>query len=336
MRGNEKDLSIETLRGLACLFLVLYHVIGPSGGGLKVPDDSIYRYINNTLVYIRMPLFTFLSGYVYALRPVDPSKIKSFLKGKFRRLYLPIIFVGIPFGIIQYFAPGANNPQDDWWGAFAVLYRSQNHFWFLQSLIVIFLLITIFELLNFFENIKKFAFILAISFVIFLTGVASYSFFSLYGAGYLLPFFLLGMGFKRYPICMQFIRGKGFYYVIILFFISILLNQLAMNDLLDLDMSRKSPLSLFVGILSCTFLLSIGFKNMVLCWIGMYSFTIYLFHTFFTGFSRLIVSYANVDALWIYVLVGLLLGIFVPILLNIFVISKSKVLSFMFLGKSLK
>ena len=64
----EKDLRIETMRGLALFLMVAGHVIGSSSDlGMKVPDDSVLRYLYESLVYIRMPLFTAISGYVYAL-----------------------------------------------------------------------------------------------------------------------------------------------------------------------------------------------------------------------------------------------------------------------------
>ena len=60
-----KELSIETLRGLAIVLMVMGHVIGSkSNGGLQVSDDSWYRYFYLTLSPLRMPLFTVISGYV--------------------------------------------------------------------------------------------------------------------------------------------------------------------------------------------------------------------------------------------------------------------------------
>ena len=42
----EKDLRIETMRGLALFLMVAGHVIGSSSDlGMKVPDDSVLRYL---------------------------------------------------------------------------------------------------------------------------------------------------------------------------------------------------------------------------------------------------------------------------------------------------
>src|SRR6185295_5386420 len=65
---------LQTLRGVACLLLVAFHAIGnhPTSG-LHVADDSSFRFFANLFQYVRMPLFTFLSGFVYAYRPVLPG-----------------------------------------------------------------------------------------------------------------------------------------------------------------------------------------------------------------------------------------------------------------------
>ena len=62
---------LDTLRGLACLLLVSYHVIGGDREtGLRLPDEHIAARINDFLALVRMPLFSFLSGMVYAWRPL--------------------------------------------------------------------------------------------------------------------------------------------------------------------------------------------------------------------------------------------------------------------------
>ena len=65
---STKNLKIDTLRGLASVLLVTYHVIGTgSDSGLRIPDGEPVQLFNDSLMYLRMPLFSFLSGFVYAL-----------------------------------------------------------------------------------------------------------------------------------------------------------------------------------------------------------------------------------------------------------------------------
>jgi fucose 4-O-acetylase-like acetyltransferase len=104
--------QIDTIRGLACVLLVAYHVVGsePSNGLLLA--DGPYRLAADLLAYIRMPLFTFLSGYVYAWRPFN-GYIHSFLRGKVRRLLIPMVVVGSVFVFARVVTPGTHVSTDD-------------------------------------------------------------------------------------------------------------------------------------------------------------------------------------------------------------------------------
>src|SRR6056297_1823840 len=115
---RNKDLSIETLRGIAIILVVIGHVIGSkSDGGMRVADDSFLRHLYFSFQYLRMPLFTVISGWVYALRPVAPGNVTSFTIKKIRRIILPLIFVGGSYYVIQSILPGTNfsYPLNDIW-----------------------------------------------------------------------------------------------------------------------------------------------------------------------------------------------------------------------------
>ena len=124
------NFQIETLRGLACLLLVVYHVVGADASlGLQVTEGPV-RLLNDGLAYLRMPLFTFLSGLVYGLRPFAGSS-KHFLSGKMRRLLVPMLVVGTLFAVLQALTPGTNASAGPWY-----LWHVQPvaHFWFVESL----------------------------------------------------------------------------------------------------------------------------------------------------------------------------------------------------------
>src|SRR5690606_26295180 len=52
-------------------------------------------FINQALTPIRMPLFSFLSGIVYAYRPMQRDSVSAFAAGKLRRLVVPFITLTI-------------------------------------------------------------------------------------------------------------------------------------------------------------------------------------------------------------------------------------------------
>ena len=136
-----RKFEIDTLRGLACLMLVAYHVVGYSANsGLRL-ESGFLRDLNDLLSYFRMPLFTVLSGYVYALRPFNSNAL-GFVQGKARRLLLPMLFVGTLFAITQSLVPGANDTVDNWWLLHIIPY---GHYWFVESLFLIFMLIMALE-----------------------------------------------------------------------------------------------------------------------------------------------------------------------------------------------
>lgn len=91
MPVNARDTRVDTLRGIACLLLVAYHVIGgEEGRGLDVSSGSFLVWFSDSMAYLRMPLFTFLAGFVFAARPNLSSQTGRFMWGKVRRL-LPML-----------------------------------------------------------------------------------------------------------------------------------------------------------------------------------------------------------------------------------------------------
>lgn len=54
MHKNTLPYNVVDLRGLACILLVAYHVVGVPGAGMQVADESIYRYATDSFELIRM------------------------------------------------------------------------------------------------------------------------------------------------------------------------------------------------------------------------------------------------------------------------------------------
>ncbi len=139
---GSRDPRIDTVRGIACLLLVAYHVVGSDNqSGMRVIDDSGFRRFSDALAYVRMPLFAVLAGVIYATKPVSSGSYRRFLKSKALRLLVPLIFVGLPFAVLQRIIPGANS-YIELNSVPAILIFPYAHFWFLQALFVVFLVIT--------------------------------------------------------------------------------------------------------------------------------------------------------------------------------------------------
>jgi len=328
---KDKDNSIETIRGLACIFLVLYHVVGENNhSGLNVSNDSVIRYLNDSLAYIRMPLFTFLSGYVYALRPfnVNMSWVK-FIKGKSRRLLFPMLTVGTFFAIIQSVTPGANNGlHGHEWLTLHILPVA--HYWYLESLFIIFIFIVLLEKIDAFKNLFRF-FIVMMIFSIICSYCYLPKYFGLSGAAYLMPFFLFGMGSKRYKL---YIDKKNTPIAFVLFIATFLVAQLSMLGVGVLNhISKTSIMAILMGCSFCFLLVKSKMYNTYLVKIGGYSYSVYLFHVFGTAASRILFKHMGITNVYVLIVLGLFFGVALPIMIECSISNMDKFSKTLLLGR---
>ena len=127
---------VQTLRGIACLLLVAYHTIGSTAAsGLHVPNSSLYREFTNLFVHIRMPLFTFLSGLVYAYRPLHAGHALDFSLKKFRRLGVPLIVASTTLYCLH---SAMHHPVPALSQVWTIVVFPYWHLWFVQALMVVF------------------------------------------------------------------------------------------------------------------------------------------------------------------------------------------------------
>jgi len=325
-----KDQSIETLRGFAIIFMVAGHIIGESpGNGMKVSDDSAWRYFYFTFEYLRMPLFTVISGYVYSLWPIGNSEISVFLKGKARRLLLPMATVGTIYFLMQHFVPGTNVkfPLSDIWRIYIFPFQ---HFWFLQSIFLIFISIAIIDHFNLIGTFRNWLLIFLSAILIRNFMIPSpTNFFSYYDFFFLLPFFLLGCGIKRYE--SMFSDVKTIRFATVIFVLSIILQQLTWFLRLNLSPHEENILSLFVACSGIILLFYVRKNIDIISRIGYYAFGIYLFHVFATAGSRIFLMRLGMEQYMVMFVIALICGLGFPIILEL-TLSKSKILKRLLLG----
>ena len=318
---SERDLKIDTLRGLACLALVFYHTVGAADSGFKI-ESGLLREVNDYLALIRMPLFTFLSGFVYAYRPYDGTKVGWYVKGKARRLLVPMLFVGTLFAIIQVYTPGTNSSTIDWHTLHIIPVA---HFWFVESLFWIFMIIIPLTLIGV-MNHKIMVFFLILLFSI-LSGLGPYTnIFGFNGFIYLAPFFFFG-----YFLCHFDFDRPTITFAAVLMVIASGLSYLYFTS----GFLPRSTLGVLTGLISCYILWSFGLKVKLLAQIGVYSYAIYIFHVFFAAASRILLNNFSEFGLYFNIMVSVALGILGPILLYI-AFSRFKYIRFFAFGESLR
>jgi fucose 4-O-acetylase-like acetyltransferase len=317
----QRNLEIDTLRGLACVLLVSFHVVGVSAEvGLRLSEEHWLQQLNGVLAYLRMPLFSFLSGYVYAFRPFE-SDAPGFIKGKMRRLLLPMLTVGTIFALLQNATPGANQRITDWWLLHIVPVA---HFWFLEALFIVFLLVVALEHWRLLDSPQRFAGVWTVSVLAFLY-LHTTAFFAVSGAVYLMPFFLAGLACQRFDLHAVTTR-----------WLAAAVLALACVWLVAMPQPPGQNLSLaglLAGLSAAFLLLRSGWRWPALAYVGSFSFAIYLLHVFFTAGSRMAFTHLGVANLYVLLGLGTLLGIAGP-MLAAQLISRSARLKLWLLGEA--
>ncbi len=308
----EKDLRIETIRGLALFLMVAGHVIGSSSDlGMKVPDDSVLRYLYDSLVYIRMPLFTAISGYVYALRPVNTgSDLSRFYKGKFKRVGVPLLTVSTLFFALQMVVPNTNDkPQLS--EIFSIYFFSYAHFWFLQAIFCIFVVIALLEKAGLLLSLRNYGLVFAAALAASFASEGVPNLFSLDRAVELFPFFLLGLGLYRFS--EQLINRSSVITMAAALVILVGIDQAYLFALIDLDDIDLAVVGTALGLAAISLLIARRFYFLPLAWLGYFSFEIYLFHVFGTAGARIVLNKLQVEEQWLVFTVSMLLGLFLPV-----------------------
>lgn len=308
---QEKSGSIETMRAVAVLLLVSYHVIGvdeTSGLGLGYPHSL--RLFADFFVDIRMPLFAFIAGYVHGLRPVSPGRYQAFLVGKFQRLLIPGAVAVTAFALAAGLVGNEfQRSLDGFWRIYVFPYA---HFWFLQSIFLIFILLGAIEAR--FRDVLT-PILLGLSMILYLAGAGlGITLFSLSGVSYLLPFFLLGR---------QFVRMKDLDRQRKAWLIGLSLAVIALTSLWNVAhlqtygefSPRRDLQSLAMGLSFCLLAVLALPQINVLASLGPYAFTIYLYHVFGTSGARQALHAVGVRDIPITFAAGLAAGILLPVLL---------------------
>ena len=82
---------VEAIRGLACLMVVAYHVIGNDPAhGMRMAEGTAWWVVPRLLDAIQMPLFAFVSGWVFSIPTGDVGRFRAALGRKLLRLALPM------------------------------------------------------------------------------------------------------------------------------------------------------------------------------------------------------------------------------------------------------
>lgn len=312
--NSQLDLNVETLRGFAILMVVIFHVIGPKPyEGLQIQEPgSVYHLVTAVFDYLQMPLFSFLSGYVYAMRPFSGGS-GAFVKSKAQRLLVPMLVVGTVFALVKSLAPGTNTPLAPM--DFLTLHIVPvQHFWFVEALFWIFLLMMVLDGANVLSSGRRFAAVAAVACGIHLLWQEPPVYFGFAGVIFLLPSFLFGVACFRYRDSI-FQPSTLWPAGLVTAACSVLIG-LSLAGVIDRHFMPQSLPALLFGCGASLFLMVSQWKQRWLVFLGAYAYSIYIFHVFGTSGSRIILQKLGVTDTFLLLVVGVACGLVGPIIVD--------------------
>jgi peptidoglycan/LPS O-acetylase OafA/YrhL len=322
---------VQTLRGLACLLLVAYHVIGSdSTMGMRVADGTFYRMFLNSMNLLRMPLFTCLAGFVYAYRPLRAGARWVFARKKLLRLAIPLFTVETLFFLTQIFVPGVNVRPNwaSWWRIYVLPYQ---HFWFLQAILLIFAAIAFLEQAGILRDVRSYVLILIGALLLHFFVQVQPNIFSVDQACYLLPFFLLGLGVNRFAALFD--STLLLAASLASFLVTMTIHVLGAAGMYGSMLQPQTALATLLSLSGLLLLLRLMPVQPQLTWIGGFSFTIYLYHVFFTAGARIGLEGLGVTWQPINFVVGCAVGTAGPISVEL-LLRRNQAMRRLFLGQS--
>jgi len=324
-----KLLHIETMRGIACLLLVAYHVIGAGPStGMRLPSDDLLPVLSRLFSDIRMPMFAFISGFVFTGYTGAFGAVSSAMAKKTRRLLIPLVAVSTVHYLVQ--AAAVEQSELPLWQIYFMPYA---HYWYLQAtfLIMAALALTAFALGG--RRMVSSIILLLVSAAIFiLVPRWEPDVFSGWKAIYLAPFFLAG-----HLAAAHFSPDERQRRWIVVVLGLILALQMGVEITLStgavwFDQPWRASMTLATGLTCCFLLLALRPSVPALSYIGDKSYAIFLFHVFFTAGSRIMLAEiwpaAPNDVIFT---VGLAAGIAGPIALAP-LLMRHRVTALLFLG----
>ncbi|MEJ5946300.1 acyltransferase [Pseudokineococcus basanitobsidens] len=312
---STKDSGIQVLRGVAVLLMVAGHVIGSGPGrGLGVPDDSAWRWGYTALEDVRMPLFTVVSGFVYGYRPLPKgTSLAPLVRGKVRRLLVPLAVVGTAYFLVQSTVPGTNRSRS-WGELWSIYVLPYEHFWFLQAIFLIFLIVGALDALGVLASPRRLLLVVLLTSAgdVLLRVPSAFDVLSINGALRLLPFFLLGYGVHRHEVRLT--RRSGLLLALWLGASYAVWAALLAGEEGPEGAARRA-LSLSIGIPAVILLLDLRsrLRSRALAAVGGFSFGIYLLHVFGTAGARMLAELLGLTSTGLLFLLSLAAGIAAPI-----------------------
>lgn len=305
---RQKDLSIESLRGLACVLIVAYHAI-PAAADVAEGLFN-YGYLAHCFRLIRLPLFTAISGYVYAMHALAPGEFERFITGKARRILLPWMSVTLLTLALRAALQKHGLAIDD---VLRSLWIPIDHLWFLPAIFWVFLATAALELSGCLRSLRNWAITCAVSWLgaTFLLG--TFLFAGLPGFFQLLPFFLFGLGLFRFRAALTTPLAIRVYAVTAI--VGLTIHQMMWFGWAHLSNTEYNLLVLFTVYGTQGLLFRFRRTVPALATLGRWSFAIYLFHPMAISIAARLAASAHLTNIHLLYALKIAIGLAIPVLL---------------------
>jgi glucan biosynthesis protein C len=281
--------------------------------GMQLVEGTFYRDFADLFAPLRTPLFTFLSGFVYAYRPVVAGHAGQFAKKKLHRLGVPFLTVTTIYFLLTFVAGDVSGkiPLEEGW---KIYFFSYVHFWFLQAILLIFAVVVVLELIGALATFGAFVAILTVATIasVLIPFFPDGSLLSFDGAIRLMPFFLIGLGANRFRAVLM---RPAVASACALAFVA----TAAIHVSIALQPGVVTPRPLAMAV-SLSGVLALIYFTPRVRWIepiGAYSFAVYLFHPFAVAPTRKILQALGVEQHAVLFVVCLAAGLFGPIVVEL-------------------
>ena len=327
-------ISIDIAKAICIILVVMGHFI---------PDDSPnwYVVILDVIYTFHMPLFLFASGYVYwATR--KPVKYRNFVWNKIRCLMIPCYSASIIIIIIKLLTEkllSVQNPVSN--SVFYEMFYSPAAGYFLWFIFALFLM---FLMIPFFNTRKCLLILLVLSLVLFFIPISFPKVFCLDKFKVYLLYFVLGCILLEWSNVRRFVDKIHFLIAFCIFFGTYMLKLHTDIFVIKKVAEFCVPFTgiVFILTLSKYIELKTVLVKKILLSVSLCSYTIYLFHTTFEGFTKAIIlkllplvsTNINTQLIFIFIaFIVIMAGVVVPMILHKIIIRYSRFFSFLFGAK---
>jgi fucose 4-O-acetylase-like acetyltransferase len=268
--ASTRLISIDIAKAICIILVVVGHY---------VPANSPYWYIilKDVIYTFHMPLFMFVSGYVYWATKKN-IKYKDFAWKKFQRLMIPYFFTSVVIIVIKLLTERGlyvQNPVS--MSAFYEMFYlpvAGYFLWFIYTLFLIFLIVP------FFDTYKKLIILLVVSLISYFIPLDFPVILCLTQLKKMLFYFVLGCILYEWTSVRNFISRINFGVIVLIFTGLYVLKQVQASVCLSVvGIVLVSSISRFIS--QKTILMKNFLLNISVC-----SYTIYLFHTTFEGVAK--------------------------------------------------